>query len=109
MDVKWAEKAAISDEECVDYAPALERLMATEEWGLLLELMKFARTQGREAALEDDEKRILYWKGFVEGLKVVEEFPRSVVARARQLADREETKVLRVGPSLMRGSEDTSF
>lgn len=108
-------EGGMEDEQVLVIAPQVRELTRSAGWTAYAEMLKGRRVQAREAALEDDLARVLYWKGFVAGLKEAEELPATVLAAAEGLLNRREVedRAAAVKPRRAFGEEDdagdTSF
>lgn len=75
--------ATLTGEEIADLADRLRELTTSPGWAVYCSLVKDARLLAREQALADPEGRdhYDYWKGYVQGLEVLETLPAELLAR----------------------------
>ncbi len=80
----------LTEEQVMEVAPVLSELVATAGWRALIALITGDRVTARERALAGDEADIKKWKGYIEGLTVVENIPHFILDRAMEISARQE-------------------
>lgn len=90
----------LSNEEALEIADTLDALTKHAGWKLLVELVKAARIQAREAGFARGKDEFDWWQGYVEGIGLAVGFPAAVRDQARKVAVEE---VKRTGFNPLRG------
>jgi hypothetical protein len=102
-------EATLTEEQIAEMATSLKGLVEHPGFEVLCELLKGSRVLAREQALDGPLEDINFWKGYIEGLKVAEGIPQSVLARMDDIAIREEKLSEKKSLPLSGGYGTTTF
>lgn len=80
----------LTDGEVLALASTLESLMQAPEWARYHEVLIGYSELAKNRAFEDDPAMLPHWKSWQLGVKAIEEMPRVVLARARDIQNEQD-------------------
>lgn len=79
----------LSDDTMLQVADAMQRLVRYPEWQTYCEVLRTARVEAREAAVDSaPAEELPTWRGVVLGYKFAEALPETIIGSAKQIAER---------------------
>ena len=85
----------LTDDQVMEVGGALARLASTDGWGIFQELLKAQQFQAMQSGFSEGKEKFDWWNGFVTGVQSSSNIVSVILARAKDLQDRDEKKPAR--------------
>lgn len=85
QDLNCRYQELLSDAEILEIADNIEGVVKHPGWPILMELAKGSRNMAGQIALDDEQAKLPYWKGYKQALLDFAATPSYILARAKQL------------------------